>query len=309
MLATSLLEKLHHHFPDARIDFLLRKGNEALFDSHPYLHKVLVWDKKRSKYFNLLRLILKVRKTNYDLIVNPQRFLSTGLLMGFSGAKTRVCFDKNPLSWLATHKVTHTFGDKHEVQRNLELISQWTDNQLIKPKIYPDTKNFEAVYFTGKYITISPASVWFTKQFPKERWLNFMDRVGEDTTVFLLGGPGDQRLCEWLKGQTKHPKTIVKAGALTFLESAALMKNALMNYVNDSAPLHFASALDAPVAAIFCSTVPAFGFGPLSSNSTVLESTEELPCRPCGLHGRSSCPKGHFRCSNIEIERLLAKLP
>lgn len=309
MLATSLLEKLHHHFPDARIDFLLRKGNEALFDNHPFLHKVLIWDKKRSKHFNLLRLILKVRKTNYDLIVNSQRFLSTGLLMGFSGAKTKVCFDKNPLSWLATHQVAHTFGDKHEVQRNLELISQWTDNQVIKPKIYPSAKNFEAVYFTEKYITISPASVWFTKQFPKERWLKFMDRVGEDTTVFLLGGPGDQRLCEWLKGQTKHPKMIVKAGALTFLESAALMKNARMNYVNDSAPLHFASAMDAPVAAIFCSTVPAFGFGPLSSNSTVLESTEELACRPCGLHGRGSCPKGHFRCSNIEIERLLAKLP
>ena len=309
VLATSLLEKLHQHFPSARIDFLLRKGNEALFDNHPFVNKILIWDKKKRKHFNLLRLLFTVRRTNYDLIVNPQRYLSTGLLTGFSGAKTSVCFNKNPLSWLATHRVPHTIGDKHEVQRNHDLISQWTDNQPINPKIYPSDANIKKVQFSEKYITISPASVWFTKQFPKERWLTFMDRVGEDTTVFLLGGTDDHRLCSWLQAETKHSKTIVKAGELTFLESAALMKNAQMNFVNDSAPLHFASAMDAPVTAIYCSTTPSFGFGPLSSNSSVLETNEALACRPCGLHGKSVCPKEHFRCSNIEIELLLAKLP
>jgi ADP-heptose:LPS heptosyltransferase len=45
VLATALLEKLHNHFPDAQIDFLVRKGNEALLTHHPYLHEVLIWDK------------------------------------------------------------------------------------------------------------------------------------------------------------------------------------------------------------------------------------------------------------------------
>ena len=30
VLATALLEKLHRFFPDAQIDFLVRKGNEGL---------------------------------------------------------------------------------------------------------------------------------------------------------------------------------------------------------------------------------------------------------------------------------------
>ena len=84
------------------------------------------------------------------------------------------------------------------------------------------------------------------------------------------------------------------------------MQNAKMNYVNDSAPMHIASAMNAPTTAIFCSTIPAFGFGPLSDNSKIVETLEKLDCRPCGIHGYSACPKGHFKCGfGIEIKNVL----
>jgi len=79
------------------------------------------------------------------------------------------------------------------------------------------------------------------------------------------------------------------------MESIALMKGAVRNHVNDSGPLHFASAVNAPVTAYFCSTVTDFGFGPLSDDSEVKEVTG-LACRPCGLHGKKECPEGHFKC-------------
>ncbi|MFN7234860.1 MAG: glycosyltransferase family 9 protein, partial [Cyclobacteriaceae bacterium] len=102
------------------------------------------------------------------------------------------------------------------------------------------------------------------------------------------------------------PRVRNLAGELTFLQSAALMKEAVMNYVNDSAPMHLASAVDAPVTAIYCSTLPSFGFGPLSSNSRVVETHEKLDCRPCGLHGHRQCAKGHFKCSSgIQVDQLL----
>ena len=49
VLATALVEKLHQHYPSATIDFLLRKGNEGLLKSHPFLREVLIWDKKKDK--------------------------------------------------------------------------------------------------------------------------------------------------------------------------------------------------------------------------------------------------------------------
>src|SRR5215472_6409169 len=53
VLATALIEKLHACFPDAQIDFLVRKGNESLLAGHPWLHETLVWDKKQNKLKNL----------------------------------------------------------------------------------------------------------------------------------------------------------------------------------------------------------------------------------------------------------------
>ena len=94
------------------------------------------------------------------------------------------------------------------------------------------------------------------------------------------------------------------AGKLTFLESTALISKAQMTYTNDSAVMHFASAVNAPVTAIYCSTVPGFGFGPLSDQSTIVETSENLSCRPCGLHGKKACPEGHFKCSEIAIEQI-----
>ena len=52
VLATSLIETLHQQLPEAKIDILVRKGNESLFQAHPFLNQVLVWDKKNNKYQN-----------------------------------------------------------------------------------------------------------------------------------------------------------------------------------------------------------------------------------------------------------------
>ncbi len=99
------------------------------------------------------------------------------------------------------------------------------------------------------------------------------------------------------------------AGKLSFLSSAALMKGARMNYVNDSAPMHFASAVNAPVTAVYCSTIPSFGYGPLSDRSFIVETPVALHCRPCGLHGHTKCPEGHFHCAvKIQTQQLLETL-
>jgi heptosyltransferase-2 len=80
------------------------------------------------------------------------------------------------------------------------------------------------------------------------------------------------------------------------------MQGAVMNYVNDSAPMHIASAMNARVTAVFCSTVPAFGFTPLSDHHCIVQTQHPLDCRPCGLHGYKACPKGHFKCAEtIEV--------
>ncbi|MBS1638707.1 MAG: glycosyltransferase family 9 protein [Bacteroidetes bacterium] len=315
VLATGLIEKLHTFYPTAQIDFLVRKGNEALFTNHPFLHTVLIWNKKQSKYKHLLQLLKQIRKTKYDKVINVQRYAATGFLTAFSKAKETIGFNKNPFSFLFTKKIKHVVSDGshalHEIERNHILIQSFTDNTAAKPKLYPSEKDEEAVsvYKNKLYICIAPASVWFTKQFPKEKWIEFINQIPNQFAVYLLGAPSDNDLCEHILASSTNSNIINLSGKLNYLQSAALMKTAIMNFVNDSAPMHFASSVNAPVTAVYCSTIPAFGFGPLSNKHLIIETTENLSCRPCGLHGYKSCPQGHFKCAlNIKTEQLLATL-
>jgi ADP-heptose:LPS heptosyltransferase len=306
ILATPVIEKLKRFFPHAQIDFLLRKGNENLLENHIHLTKVITWDKKRKKHFNLFKLVSEIRKEKYDTVINLQRFASTGILTALSGAKRKTGFDKNPLSFFYTEKIKHEIENgKHEVERNLELIKSFTDESFEMPKLYPSEGDFNIIkkYKSKSYICVAPISVWFTKQLPISKWIQLIEKINTNIPVYILGGEADRNACEELCNKTARKNIINLAGKLTLLQTAALMQGAAMNYVNDSAPLHIASAMNAPVTEYFCSTVPAFGFGPLSSNSKIVETELKLECRPCGLHGYAKCPLGHFKCAlSIEIK-------
>jgi ADP-heptose:LPS heptosyltransferase len=302
ILASAVVEKLHEFHPTSQIDFLLRKRNESLFASHPFINKVLIWDKKKTKASEILRILSEVRKEKYDYVINLHRFASSGFITAFSGAKNKIGFDKNPLSFLFTEKYEHKIGNEtHEIDRNQKLIVNLTDEKSSKPKLYPSEKDFQKAskYKTEKYVCIAPASVWFTKQWSTHKWVELINLIPTAHNIFLLGAPSDFNLCEHIKSSilSRQSSILNLSGKLSFLESAALMKNAQMNYANDSAPLHLASAVNAPVIVVFCSTVPEFGFGPLSDKSFVAQTKEILSCRPCGLHGKNSCPEKHFKCA------------
>jgi ADP-heptose:LPS heptosyltransferase len=309
ILATALLEKLHHHYPTAQIDILVRKGNESLLNNHPFVSEVLIWDKSK-KYKSLWSLIWYVRGNYYDKVICLQRFATMGLLTALSGATEKIGFNKNPFAVTFTHKVEHEIGTGiHEVERNIRLISWFTDNTVFRPKLYIDSivlPNHLGTQ-TQPYICLAPTSVWFTKQFPESKWIELIDALPSTYHIYLLGAKSDWDACQRIRNNHNHVENL--AGKINLLQSAALMQKAAMNYVNDSAPMHLCSAVNAKVCAIFCSTIPAFGFGPLSDISNIVEVSNSLSCRPCGLHGKKKCPKNHFKCGfDISKNQLLAIL-
>jgi ADP-heptose:LPS heptosyltransferase len=243
-------------------------------------------------------------------------------MTALSGAKEKIGFDKNPLSFLFDVKVKHVVGTKdipvHEVQRNLSLIKHFTNSAPAALKLYPSLDDYKIVetltahssqLTAYKYICVAPSSVWFTKQFPKEKWIEFLKAIPSSFIIYFLGAASDKILCDEIVSALPNHTTKNLAGELSFLQSAALIQNAFMNYVNDSAPLHMASAMNAPVTAVFCSTVTWFGYGPLSDKSFVIEKEEPLYCRPCTLHGKKQCPEKHFKCAlDINKDQLLVTL-
>lgn len=313
VLSTAIVEKIHQYFPDAHIDFFVRKGNESLLANNPHLRNLLVWDKKNRKLRNLLKLARQVRKEHYDVLINVHRGMTTGFVSFYSGAKSIRGFKKNPFSRFYNESFPHVFSKPkdahyiHEVERNQQLIADITDGNSAKPAIYPSEKDFETVkeYTSMPYICMAPSSVWATKRFPEERWVELIHALPQNYSIFLLGAKEDIAMADRILLASSQSNVYNLSGQLSMMQSAALMKGAVMNYTNDSGPMHFASATNAPQTAIFCSTHPCFGFGPLSDQRMVVQ-VEDLYCKPCGIHGYPKCPEGHFRCaSEIKISALL----
>ncbi len=272
---------------------------------------MLIWDKTQGKYSSLVNTISNIRKEKFDIVVNLHRFASSGFITSLSKATEKIGFDKNPFSFLFTKKVPHEIGNgKHEVERNQALIAHLTETKAAKPVLYPDGSDLAKVNelltqhktSVNNYTCIAPASVWFTKQLPEEKWIELLNKMDFASPVFIVGASSDNALAASIKLLSKHSNIVNLCGKLSFLESCVLFKYAKMNYVNDSAPLHLCSAMNAPVTVFYCSTVPAFGFGPLSDHSKIIQINQKLDCRPCGLHGYKACPQGHFDCAHkIEI--------
>jgi heptosyltransferase-2 len=331
VLATALLQNLHAAYPAATIDILVRQGADELFTDHPYINEVHVWNKKKNKYQHLFQIIQNIRRIKYDVVINVQRYLATGIITVLSGAKKTIGFNKNPLSFLFSEVVAHQFGAAaeaaeagarpaaqnsnnaylHETSRNHALLASLTTAPVAKPALYPSVANFATVqkWQGAPYICMSPGSVWETKKMPAKNWIDLINAVPTNYTIYLMGAPNETALCAEILSGSSREGVINIAGQLNLLEAAALIKGAHLNYVNDSAPMHLASATNAPVAAIYCSTIPAFGYGPLSDTQFVVETLEHLPCKPCGLHGKKLCPLGHFNCGHsITTAQLLAPL-
>ena len=104
----------------------------------------------------------------------------------------------------------------------------------LKPKLYPTQSDFDrvAAYQSKPYICIAPASVWFTKQFPMEQWVKFLNDLVFEGTVYIIGGPGDKRLGDTIIASLPNSQNEIVnvAGQLDFLASAALQAKANYGY-------------------------------------------------------------------------------
>lgn len=308
VLALPVAQHLREQHPDATIHMVVRSGNESVLHNHPAIDHIHTWNKREGKYKNLFRLAKVLRQYTFDEVINLQRFAASGWLTLLMKSKVKKGFDKNPLSRFYTKRFPHsipsldvdrsTYETVHEVQRNLQLVAG-PHPPTHRPQLYPTQADREKVaeIVDGRdYFVIAPASVWFTKQWPAGKWKALLAHLPQQKAVFFIGSKADKKLADQLL--EAHPQAENLCGELSMLQSAALMEKAIRVFVNDSGPLHFASGVNAKVTAIFCSTIPEFGFGPLSDEAKVVQEPGTLPCRPCGLHGKRSCPLKHFKCAH-----------
>ena len=302
VLATPMAESIKNSHPEWEVDFLTTPESGALLENNPNISRILTYDKNKSErgVKGFLSKISEIEAGAYDIALIPHRSIRSAALVRFAGIPQRVGFDKSAGYFLFTERVKYE-NELHEVERNLKLVESLNLSvSKVKPRLYPssnDLKKSEKILKSSAklknrpIIAIAPGSIWPTKRWPIDNYIELAGMLVKDGFgVVVLGGEKDKALFKKISMEGVE----VFAGTTTLLESAALLKKCEALVTNDSAPLHFAVAVDTPVVAIFGATAPKFGFYPYNSDDIVIE--RELPCRPCAIHGGMKCPIGTFEC-------------
>jgi heptosyltransferase-2 len=307
ILTLPVVQNIKKQLPEAEIDFMCIPQTEDILKNNPYIRNLVVYDKRGgSKFKKLKEIISCVRKSEYDIVISPHRSFRSAMITHFSGAKTRIGFNRNSMSNMLTNRVVY-INNTHEIHRNLELvkpipgITLTDDNRKLRPELFPSKEDDEIVnklINTGSVnrISLAPCSKWFTKQLTKIKSLDIINSLTDKGfEVILIGGKDDAPYCMEVGKEAKNEKVLNLCGKLTPLQSKAAIEKSICLISVDSAAAHIGASTDTPIVQIYGSTIPAFGFYPLTSKNVIIEN-KTISCRPCTDHGRNICPLKHFKC-------------
>ncbi len=322
VLTLPLIRVLRAAWPEASLDFYVRGGLDGLYKEQPEITCVHTCD-KRGKGRGLAAVLHQGREIalrRYDVWVDTHLSLRSSYMAWASRAPVRIGYREAALArFVFTRSVSRRFRELQEIERLLLLAetlslprSVLEDESLRWPElVLPRAARNEAEALlsrlpSGPVIGLHPGSVWPTKRWTPEGFAFILRRALESgVNAVLLAGPGETdtaaevlRLAHVRSGD---PRLLDLAGRTSLVLLAAVLGRLDCYVTNDSGPMHLAWAQHTPVTALFGPTVRELGFMPRGGGSTILETDE--PCRPCGLHGHKSCPRGHFRCmKNIDPE-------
>ncbi len=183
-----------------------------------------------------------------------------------------------------------------------ETLRSIAPRVVVRPEEEIEARRLAPAVFAaagGPAIALLTGASRRTKEYPRASFLEVAARLGAaGARVWWVEPPGAQP-------GPGPPGSEVLRLPLAPLKAALARASAAVSC--DSGPMHLATALGLPVLGLFGSTVPRFGFAPLGGRAEVLE-VDDLPCRPCGVHGREACWLGHWRClRELEPARVAAE--
>lgn len=268
-----VLASLRRAWPRARIDWMVQKGFEGAVEAHPDLLAngggVVEFDRKRfGRWFSpaaqgeLLAWLRGLRRARYDVVIDAQGLLRSGLLARATGAPVRVGYaDAREGGWVGyTHRVKVP-GDGHTVDAMLALLPAVGVEPVKDLRLHADAAELAAVDaapgFGGKrFAVLAPTSRWPSKQWSDERFVevgrDLLDNRGFEHIV-IVGGPHEARqvpaLCAWAESDRANVTNMIGVTSVACL-MAVVARSALL-IGSDSAAVHMAVGFNRPCVALY----------------------------------------------------------
>lgn len=330
LLASPVFSVLKARFPHARIDAYIYKETLPMLEGLEAIDEFFLYDKKikKNSWFKRVAyecgLLLKIRKKRYDLVINLTEGDRGALVALISGAKIRIGFDPEGRGMFKkrsyyTHVARVCHQTRHTVERHLDILRclgitpRPEERELalrIPAAAYTKVKTLlaeEGVIGTD-FIVVHPVSRWLFKCLPEAtlaRVIQHLQKKGETVVLTASADPLEmamnQKIIELAGG-----KITDLGGKISLKELGALIDLSKLLICVDSVPMHMASALKAPVLAVFGPTSEKT-WAPWNNPHAKVLTSEDHPCRPCYMPGCGG--SGHSDClATMSVRRICTEL-
>jgi len=283
VISIPAIKAVRQNNPDAFIGLVVRKLAAELLKALPYIDRIYIEgvdDKDIIKEKFELGLLFT------NSFSSAFKFWRWGVKerIGYS-AEYRGVFLTKKVPFLGNPRSVHLLEEYFQILKTAgmnvsEKIPEFfiPEHSRLKAERVLKNSGFKNVSFiTGVCpgASYGPAKVW-----PKERYLNVINRLMEEKNshILVFGGPKELDIVNFLLKNAMYSDKIASGPADDILTSAALIQKCGVFITNDTGPMHLAAALGVPTIALFGSTNPGWT-GPLGVKTNLI--SKQLRCSPC----------------------------
>jgi heptosyltransferase I len=265
-----VLSALRQLFPKTHISWIVNRGYAPILEGHPDLNAIIPFDRGAFRKgwitgsIAYSRFLRHLRNQRFDLVIDLQGLLRTGLMALASDAAVRIglATAREFSSLCYTHRIDDRIGVRHAVDRYWRVIEAFGDapTKTFHVPVRADARLWARERLQTQprpWLAVGVGSRWLTKRWPPEHFAALVRRMHAQFggTAIFVGTPEEASLAEHAAALVRGP-ALQLTGKTTLPQLVALLSECDAMIANDTGPLHLAVALGRPVVAPYTCTLP-----------------------------------------------------
>jgi ADP-heptose:LPS heptosyltransferase len=299
--ALPLLGRIRHAWPDAHIAWAVEPKSRPILEHHPWLDEIILHDRVRAP-LGFPGYLQRVRAGKFDLVVDLQRHLKSGITSVVSGARERIGF-----AAANTKEFNHLFSTRTiepQPPMKLKLMQYQAFGDALglatAPIEFGLAPTDEEAARAAELLRDAPrplmgvilGSSWPSRiYFPEltARAITLLAGANNGAVPLfpvLFGASEEASLAAEVMRHLGGAPALNLAGKTGLRDLIALFGKCAVAFGPDSGPMHIAAAVGCPIVSLWGSTAPERS-APWGFEQYAIAS--EIPCHPCYLR---KCPIG-----------------
>lgn len=300
LLSTPVFAALKHRYPNAEITACVNPGTGAMLEGNPHVARHISPPASNAgRWRQELVFARSIRRERFDLAIDLTTSDRSALLTRITGAPVRLGYlSVKGFVGRTRCYTTNVQPQRHEhiVRKHLRILEPLGINVSTQGLVYPVSELDRAIVrklIPGdrRCFQVHPVSRIAKKNWPVSFLAETVNWIADRGWLPIISGSADPEEKAWISDLRSrlHCEHLDLSGKLTLKQLGALSERVQCFIGVDTAPMHIAAAVGAPVVAIFGPSSEKL-WAPWCERHLVL--SRDLDCRlPCKR--KHDCPTIH----------------